>query len=219
METQENTKKNSHGHRQVLLTILILISVFLLFIILSATTHGPIPNSSAVLEPVNKTALSQDPDSSIVSTCANVPANKTRSVNCAEQNKSKTETSDIAQTNLTQDKLNMGSIATTTPSGAWHLTEIYSGSSIKNTTLFTIKGSQWRVTWSTHGNDSYFGADAISPDGSGGVCIIANQANSTATTNTDYSGTGMNYCYSGAGNYYIAVSTGNNWSLTVEDYY
>lgn len=91
----------------------------------------------------------------------------------------------------------------------WHTVSTFSGQTQKNTSTFTIQGSQWRITWQETG-DGYFGADAESPDGDiTKYCSIANLVGS---------GSDSTYCYA-PGTYYISVNTANSWSMTVEDYY
>jgi len=90
----------------------------------------------------------------------------------------------------------------------WHTVETFSGQTQKNTSSFSIQGSQWRVNWQETG-DGYFGANADSPDDSGDYCSIANIAGSGSDTT---------YCYK-SGTYYIHVNTAQSWSITVEDYY
>lgn len=94
------------------------------------------------------------------------------------------------------------------PAASWHTVATFSGQSTKNTPSFTIRGSQWRVSWQENG-DTIFGATAESPDGSGDFCPIANTGNSGSDTS---------YCYT-PGTYYITVNTANSWTMTVEDYY
>jgi hypothetical protein len=93
------------------------------------------------------------------------------------------------------------------PAASWHTVATFSDQTQKNTSPFTIQGSQWRITWQETG-DGYFGANAQSPDGSN-YCSIANLVGT---------GSDSTYCYT-AGTYYISVNTANNWSMTVEDYY
>jgi hypothetical protein len=93
------------------------------------------------------------------------------------------------------------------PPASWHTVQTFSGQTQKNTSPFTIKGSQWRITWQETG-DGYFGANTESPDG-GGYCSIANLVGP---------GSDSTYCYT-PGTYYVSVNTANSWSMTVEDYY
>lgn len=91
---------------------------------------------------------------------------------------------------------------------SWHMVTTFSGQTEKNTSSFTIQGSQWRINWQETG-DGYFGADAESPDGSGSYCSIANLVGS---------GSDSTYCYK-SGNYYISVNASSSWNMAIEDYY
>lgn len=104
---------------------------------------------------------------------------------------------------------NSGNVVTPPPAppASWHTVASYSGQTQKNTSPFTIKGSQWRITWQETG-DGYFGADTESTDGSN-YCSIANLVGP---------GSDATYCYK-PGTYYISVNTANSWTMTVEDYY
>ncbi|MGC9602496.1 MAG: hypothetical protein ABSE76_02025 [Minisyncoccia bacterium] len=115
------------------------------------------------------------------------------------------------QTHSTQSSATVNNSGTVTsppaPPASWHTVTTFSGQTQKNTPPFTIKGSQWRITWQETG-DGYFGADTQSPDGSN-YCSIANLAGP---------GSDSTYCYT-PGTYYISVNTANSWTMTVEDYY
>ncbi len=94
------------------------------------------------------------------------------------------------------------------PPATWHTVTTLSGQTQKNSPPFTIKGSQWRISWQETG-DGFFGATAESPDESGSYCAIANLVGS---------GSDSTYCYD-PGTYYVSVNTANSWTITVEDYY
>jgi hypothetical protein len=94
------------------------------------------------------------------------------------------------------------------PPASWHTIGTYSGNTTKNTAPFTIRGSQWRITWQESAK-GYFGASVETPDNSGSSCQIANIIGPDSDTT---------YCY-GAGTYYLWINGSDPWTMTVEDYY
>ncbi len=118
-------------------------------------------------------------------------------------------TAHAPSTSSSQPNQQTSSVATPpAPAATWHTVTTLSGQTQKNSPPFTIKGSQWRISWQETG-DGYFGATAESPDNSGSYCAIANLVGN---------GSDSTYCYD-PGTYYVSVNTANSWTITVEDYY
>ena len=91
---------------------------------------------------------------------------------------------------------------------SWHTVTTFTGNGIKQTAPFSIQGGEWRMNWQTTGQFNFI-LNADSTDGSSESCSGANIIGNGSDTS---------YCYQ-SGQFYLEVNTGNQWTITVEDYY
>ena len=96
---------------------------------------------------------------------------------------------------------------------SWHTAYTVSANTTKQTPPFTIKGTQWRVTWNcAYGNPTTPTIRAFSTSGDS-IGIVASPDTCPSSDTT--------YFYDGSGTYYFRISTYSDASIsaTVEDYY
>ena len=102
---------------------------------------------------------------------------------------------------------------TPAPALTWHTVYTVSAETTKQTPPFSIKGSQWRVTWNcAYGNPTTPTIDAYSTSGS---------VSSTVASPDTCPASDTTYFYNGPGTFYFRISTYSDASIsaTVEDYY
>ncbi len=97
---------------------------------------------------------------------------------------------------------------------SWHKVKEWSGTGIKTTEAFDIKGKQWRVTW-TSKDTSGLGADIV------GIMVKRPGADIPLSVISGDQGSGgdTSYIYE-SGEFILDINSANcRWTIVVEDYY
>ncbi len=89
----------------------------------------------------------------------------------------------------------------------WRAVTTFSGAVDQTTDSFTISGSPWRVSWVYPGSSNFAVVvyDAVNNEYQ--KLLVNTIGATTAKTN-----------YYGAGRYYLDISAGSDWTVTVEEY-
>jgi hypothetical protein len=91
----------------------------------------------------------------------------------------------------------------------WVKVNSWSGSSIKTTEKFTIKGSNWRVNWKSNGKNGNNSIFVLTP--------TKEDSQLAALATVLGSGSDVSYVQ-GAGTYYFSIiAADTNWTVTVEE--
>ena len=107
---------------------------------------------------------------------------------------------------------------TTSETGDWHELTTFNGVNWETTDVFNIKGSKFRMTYTTNPGEypeyaafSFF----VYPEGE------TTMYTESIMTNMGTSGTDSSISYAGAGNYYLKVIAANldSWNIKIEEYY
>jgi len=122
---------------------------------------------------------------------------------------------DLSTVTIGEPKVSLTPTSTSKPK-KWHSVTTFSGSNDKTTKWFTIKGDEWRVTYTARGDSDW-----------GGFYTFVYHRGETAgfvakwDCMTIIPCSGTQYIYEGNGDYYFKVGAANldSWKLEVEDYY
>ncbi len=92
--------------------------------------------------------------------------------------------------------------------GEWHRVARWQGNGDKNTEPFTIQGSQWRITYTVRDPRS----------NTPRVCIVVRNLETAHVDGGCYRQDGVTYVYR-RGTFYLDITSADQWTAAVEDYY